>query len=94
MDAKCRFSIQAAIAAVAAGFIGTVAIAQADQPVQRIDLFATLAEAQLHCPGGGVIDIRLPEGFYLHGDRGFGGASLDRVYLCRGELARVESLAH
>ncbi len=60
--------------------------ARADEPAPDIALFATRDEAKAHCPADIVIEITLPEGFYLHGDRGFGGASLGRVFVCRSEI--------
>jgi hypothetical protein len=54
-----------------------------------VRLFASEAEAHAHCPTDKPIRIELPDGFFLHGDRGFGGASLDHVYICRDEVTRL-----
>lgn len=61
--------------------------AESDPPKASptLQLFAEEAEARAHCPTDRVIRIEMPEGFFLHGDRGFGGVSLDHVYLCRDE---------
>ena len=59
----------------------------ASAPILR--LFASEAEAHAHCPADKAIRIELPDGFFLHGDRGFGGASLDHVYICRDEVTRL-----
>ena len=59
-----------------------------DAPAARIELFANLAEARAHCPADAVIQVVLPDGFYLHGDRGMGGVSLDQVFVCKAEALR------
>ena len=73
--------------------LGTVPTAHAAEPeatpVQTLTLFGSLAEARHHCPEDRVIKIVLPDGFYLHGDRGFGGSSLNQVFVCSSEAASI-----
>ena len=73
-----------------AAFAAVPALAGDDppKPLPAFPLFGDEAEARAHCPADTVLRIDLPDGFYLHGDRGFGGVSLDHVFVCRDEAAR------
>lgn len=54
-----------------------------------LTLFGSEAEARAHCPGDTVAKVILPDGFFLHGDRGMGGTSLARIFVCRDEALGV-----
>ncbi len=80
------------LAAGLAASVTTAAVAAEPNPqpaVPTLTLFGSLPEAQKHCPNDIVVQLVLPEGFYLHGDRGFGGSSLDHVFLCANEAEAV-----
>jgi|SRR5579871_6611751 len=74
-------------AIVFAGLATAPALAQsadsAQPEMKSLTLFDDVKDARNHCPSDTVIRIDLPKGFYLHGDHGFGGESLGRVYVCR-----------
>ncbi|HEY1722640.1 MAG TPA: hypothetical protein VGG27_15455 [Magnetospirillaceae bacterium] len=89
---------RAASIGLAIGFavvVPRLAIAAEDAATPpRLPLFGSVEEARHHCPNDTVIRIDLPEGFYLHGDRGIGGASLDRVFVCRDEAQAIWTAPH
>jgi hypothetical protein len=80
----------AAVASTASTALPAMAAAADDAPhVATLELFGSLPEARQHCPNDAVIRIVLPDGFYLHGDRGMGGNSISRVFVCSGEAVQV-----
>lgn len=86
---KFRRAMPAATLVLVIGLAPVADAADPDRGSPTLRLFANEAEARAHCPADKAIRIELPDGFFLHGDRGFGGASLDHVYVCRDEVTHL-----
>jgi len=82
-------ALLAGFALAAPGGVARAAENDPPRPTLALRLFDDEAAARAHCPADTVLRIDLPDGFFLHGDRGFGGVSLDHVFVCRDEAARA-----